>query len=69
MSEPDTVLCTRCRHPFPLHGNGTTPCRARNCHGGPDASPCPGFLGSPASPDALPSPGRAVPVLAFRAPA
>jgi hypothetical protein len=37
-------VCARCRHPWPLHENGAAPCRARGCHAGPDAAPCPRWL-------------------------
>lgn len=31
--------CLLCGHPFTLHSNGTTPCRAAGCTAGPTA-PC-----------------------------
>jgi hypothetical protein len=35
--------CETCGHPFTLHSNGETECRAAGCHAGPDGGPCPGF--------------------------
>jgi hypothetical protein len=35
-------ICTRCRHPWNLHGGGGV-CLAKNCHHGPDGGPCPVF--------------------------
>jgi hypothetical protein len=35
--------CAACGHPFALHSNGTTPCKAVGCHV-PDGGPCPGFV-------------------------
>jgi len=35
--------CARCGHPFALHSNGTTPCKAFACTAGPDEAPCPEF--------------------------
>lgn len=29
------TVCAGCKHPFPLHGNGTTRCRAFACTAGP----------------------------------
>ena len=41
---PGRVICVNCRHPRPLHKNGTSSCKARGCHAGPDGSACPGFV-------------------------
>jgi hypothetical protein len=38
------VICENCRHPRPLHRNGTSACAARGCHAGPDGGPCAGFV-------------------------
>jgi hypothetical protein len=38
--------CSRCNHPWSLHGNGTTPCKAVGCKGG-EAGPCPEFQAEP----------------------
>jgi hypothetical protein len=38
------VICKNCRHPRPLHRNGTSACAARGCHAGPDGAPCAGFV-------------------------
>ena len=35
--------CAGCRHPFALHSNGTTECKAFACKSGPQGTPCPGF--------------------------
>ena len=48
------VICGRCRHPRPLHGNGTTKCMARGCHKGPDGGPCVGFVAEAAPAVPLP---------------
>lgn len=39
-----TSVCARCHHPYPLHGNGKTACKAVGCKAGPDEQPCPGFV-------------------------
>lgn len=36
--------CKSCGHPYALHGNGTTPCKAFACTAGPDGEPCQGFV-------------------------
>jgi hypothetical protein len=36
--------CARCRHPYALHSNGTTACRAFACTAGPEGGPCQEFL-------------------------
>jgi hypothetical protein len=38
------VICANCRHPRPLHSNGTSGCKARGCHAGPDQTPCTEFV-------------------------
>jgi len=38
------VICENCRHPRPLHRNGTSACAASGCHAGPDGGPCAGFV-------------------------
>ena len=38
------VICANCRHPRPLHSNGTSGCKARGCHAGPDRTPCTEFV-------------------------
>jgi hypothetical protein len=38
------VICAVCRHPRPLHSNGTSGCKARGCHAGPDGTPCVAFV-------------------------
>jgi hypothetical protein len=48
------VICETCRHPRPLHRNGTSACKARGCHAGPDGTPCPGFKAETALPVAMP---------------
>lgn len=35
--------CADCGHPYALHSNGTTPCKAFACTAGPDGSPCQEF--------------------------
>jgi hypothetical protein len=40
-----TSGCTGCGHPFALHGNGKTTCRAFACRKGPHGQPCQGFAG------------------------
>lgn len=35
--------CGNCGHPFTLHSNGATPCKAAGCTGGGGSAPCPGF--------------------------
>ena len=35
--------CGCCGHPFTLHSNGRTPCKAAACTAGPDGQPCTGF--------------------------
>jgi hypothetical protein len=35
--------CGDCGHPFTLHSNGKTECRAVGCHAGPLGTACPGF--------------------------
>ena len=37
-------MCGRCKHPYPLHGNGTTECKAIGCKAGPDGGPCPEWV-------------------------
>ena len=34
----------KCGHPFALHSNGKSPCKATGCSAMPDGSPCEGFL-------------------------
>jgi hypothetical protein len=46
---PGRVICVNCRHPRPLHKNGTSSCKARGCHAGPNETPCPGFVADTAS--------------------
>lgn len=36
--------CKRCRHPWSLHGNGTTACKAVGCKGGDGTVACPAFV-------------------------
>jgi hypothetical protein len=38
-----TPGCATCGHPFALHSNGTTGCKAWACTAGPDGAPCPEF--------------------------
>lgn len=42
--------CARCGHPYALHSNGTTECKAFACTTGPDGAPCPGFRGTAEEP-------------------
>lgn len=35
--------CGACGHPFALHSNGTTPCRAYACTAGTGGKPCAEF--------------------------
>lgn len=35
--------CKKCGHPYALHSNGDTPCRATGCSAGPDGTPCQSF--------------------------
>lgn len=39
-----TSGCGNCGHPYALHSNGTTPCRAFACTAGPDDKPCQEFV-------------------------
>jgi hypothetical protein len=52
------ATCTRCRHPRPLHDDGTGICKARGCRAGPGHGPCTAFM---------PAAGRTVPVPAAAA--
>jgi hypothetical protein len=45
------VICATCRHPRPLHSNGTSGCKARGCHAGPGKTPCPKFVAEVRDPD------------------
>jgi hypothetical protein len=36
--------CDRCGHPYALHSNGQTECRATGCSVPPDDQPCQGFV-------------------------
>ena len=38
--------CHRCGHPYALHSNGQTPCRAAGCRL-PDGQPCPAYIAEP----------------------
>jgi hypothetical protein len=51
---PGRVICEICRHPRPLHKNGTSACKARGCHAGPNETPCPGFQGEVVTTVAMP---------------
>lgn len=35
--------CGNCGHPYALHSNGTTECKAFACTAGHDGAPCPEF--------------------------
>ena len=37
--------CASCGHPFALHSNGETPCRAFACTKGHNGQPCQAFTG------------------------
>jgi hypothetical protein len=39
-AENSTGGCGTCGHPYALHSNGKTPCRAFACTAGPDETPC-----------------------------
>ena len=58
------VICANCRHPRPLHSNGTSGCKARGCHAGPDRGPCTEFAPEIRAADEAP----AVPATKFMAP-
>lgn len=39
-----TSGCQACGHPYALHSNGATACRAGSCTAGPGGQPCEGFV-------------------------
>jgi hypothetical protein len=57
------VICANCRHPRPLHSNGTSGCKARGCHAGPDSTACTAFV-----PEVRDQEGSTVLTPVFRAP-
>lgn len=48
--------CATCGHPYAMHSNGKTSCRAFACTAGPGHAPCPEF--AVAAPAAEPEEGR-----------
>lgn len=36
--------CAECGHPYALHSNGESTCKAFACTAGPDSQPCPRFV-------------------------
>jgi len=36
--------CEWCGHPYALHSNGTTECKAFACHTGPEGQACQGYI-------------------------
>lgn len=47
--------CAGCGHPFTLHSNGRTPCRAAGCHAGPGGAACQGYDPGAHAPELLAS--------------
>lgn len=47
--------CHDCGHPFTLHSNGKTACKASACTAGPGGQPCPGFTHEHQVPELLAS--------------
>lgn len=47
-ASPAPAGCAGCGHPFTLHSNGTTPCKASGCTAG-HAAPCPSCNGTTVS--------------------
>jgi hypothetical protein len=52
---PPGCAAPGCGHPRTLHSNGTTPCRARGCKGGPDGKPCQCFTVGAVEPELIAS--------------
>lgn len=42
-AKTETATCGHCGHPYAMHGNGETPCRAYACTAGPHDGPCQGY--------------------------